>query len=223
MDERSRIRNLLEEGRITREEAELLLSALEEAPSGPASPPPEGLRWVRVRMVAGEIEARLEPSLGEPVVEGAAEVRSIEEGLQVEPSFLGRMGTLELRLPAGWGLELEAKAAQVEAQGLPFLRGRVTAGNVELQEVEGLDLEVVAGNVEGSLLLKSGQHRLRVFLGNAELRFLPESSVRLRTQVGAGRRELRGFEPLGGEARMGEGLAQLEVNLRMGNLEATAG
>jgi|UniRef100_A0A7C3HV12 hypothetical protein len=248
MTEQARIQALLEAGKITQQEADLLLSALEEgeaaaqqaqavigeqyASSGAAGWQPEGLRWVRLKLTAGQLEARLDPAIEMPVLEGPAEVRRVGPDLEIVPEtntgflsgLLGRMGRLELRLPPGWGLEVEGKAAQVEARGIDFLKGRVAVGNVELEAVKGLDLEVTAGNIEGSLLLQEGTHQLRVSMGNAELNLLPGSSVRLSASVSLGNQEIRGLErnPNGGDRQIGEGRARLEVSVRMGNLEIKA-
>ncbi|MGK0617443.1 hypothetical protein [Meiothermus cerbereus] len=248
MTEQERIQALLQAGKITQQEADLLLSALDEgeaaveearktmgeqyAAPAAADGQPEGLRWVRVRLMAGQLEARLDPGLKRPVVEGSAEVRPLGEDLEVVPNWfaegflhglLGRTGTLELRLPPGWGLEVDGKAGQIEAEGIAFLRGRVAVGNVELRAVEGLDLEVTAGNIEGSLLLRDGTHRLRVSMGNAELDLLPGSSVRLNPSVSTGNQEIRGFDyGSSGVRQLGDGQASLEVALRMGNLEVRA-
>jgi hypothetical protein len=249
MTEQARIQALLEAGKITQQEADLLLSALEEgeaaaqqaqavigeqyASSGAAGWQPEGLRWVRLKLTAGQLEARLDPAIEMPVLEGPAEVRRVGADLEIVPEtmnagflngLLGRMGRLELRLPPGWGLEVEGKAAQVEARGIDFLKGRVAVGNVELEAVKGLDLEVTAGNIEGSLLLQEGTHQLRVSMGNAELNLLPGSSVRLSASVSLGNQEIRGLErnPNGGDRQIGEGRARLEVSVRMGNLEIKA-
>ncbi len=194
---------------------------------------PYGLRWVRVKLTAGQLEARLDPSLSMPVVEGSADVRQQGADLEVMPQMtggsflsglLGRLGSLELRLPPGWGLEIDSKAAQLEVEGVTFVKGRVAAGNVELEAVEGLDLEVTAGNIDGSLLLREGQHRLKVSMGNAELELLPGSSVRLEPGVSLGNQEIRGFNQTanGATRQIGEGRASLEVSVRMGNLEVKA-
>ncbi len=249
MNEQARIQALLQAGKITQQEADLLLSALEEGESaaqqaqevvgeqyaipGPAGWQPEGLRWVRVKLTAGQLEARLDPGLEAPVVEGPAEVRRVGADLEVVPEqmnvgflsgLLGRAGSLELRLPPGWGLEVDSKAVQVEAQGIDFLKGRVAAGNVELSAVKGLDLEVTAGNIEGSLLLHEGKHQLRVSMGNAELDLLPGSSVRVLPSVSLGNQEIKGLvrDTNGRGKQLGEGRASLEVSVRMGNLEIKA-
>jgi hypothetical protein len=259
MSEQERIQALLQAGKITQQEADLLLSALDDgdaarqadptlnetvgqpqyappASSGQTGWQPQGLRWARVKLTAGQLEVRLDPSLQMPVVEGQAEVRQVGSDLEITPStvnssflggLLGRQDSLELRLPAGWGLDLDGKAVQVEVEGVAFLKGRVAVGNVELSAVQGIDLEVTAGNLEGALLLCEGQHRLRVSMGNAELDLLPGSSVQLRPGVSMGNLEIKGFSRSyaadGSEVlQVGEGKATLEVSVRMGNLEVKA-
>lgn len=268
MSERERIQALLGAGKITQEEANLLYSALDEADQAlnqadqvigdavgsngaaagkagfksetwPPSGEAQSLRWVRVRLLAGALEAKLDSSLSQPHIEGSAEVRQVGQDLEVMPrlpggsflGILGPVGPVEMRLPPGWGLEVDSKAAQIEAEGITFLKGRVMAGNVELDEVAGLDLEVSAGNIEGSLLLKEGSHRLRVTMGNAELELEKGSSVRVQSGVSMGNLETKGFsgqasssnlnnQPLG--QQIGDGRALLEVFVRMGNLELEA-
>ncbi|WP_027881557.1 SHOCT-like domain-containing protein [Meiothermus rufus] len=222
MSEQERILALLQAGKITPQEAELLLSALEENDKNPGSPPveePPGLHWARVRLTAGRLEARLDPSLSQPQVEGQAEVQPVGDDVQVIPhangvlgGWLGKGVSLVLRLPPGWGLEVDSKAAELEVEGLRFFKGRVAAGYVALKAVEGLDLEVSAGNIEGSLLLREGQHRLWVSMGNAELAFLPGSSVTLRPSVSLGNLECP-------NRQIGQGQASLEASVRLGNLE----
>jgi hypothetical protein len=271
MSERERIGALLEAGKITQDEANLLYSALEEADqavseadravndavgasNGTAAgkagfereTPPQpsddlrgstsetpSLRWVKVHLMAGALEAKLDRSLSQPHIEGSAEVRQVGQDLEVTPrlsggSFLGifgNVGPVEMRLPPGWGLDIDTKAAQVEAEGITYLKGRVAAGNVELDEVEGLDLEVTAGNIEGSLLLKEGSHRLRVTMGNAELDLEEGSSARVVCSVSMGNLETKGhFAPGSGysDKQVGDGKAALEVAVRMGNLKIKA-
>lgn len=229
MTEQERIQALLQAGKITQQEADLLLSAVEGQTADQAQDEqyaPSALRWARVKLTAGRLEARLDQGLKTPVVEGPAEVHRVGADLEILPGpvgggFLsGLLGSLELRLPPGWGLEIESKAAEVEATGIHFLKGRVAAGNVELEAVRGLDLEVTAGNIEGSLLLHEGEHRLRVSMGNAEVELLPGSSVRLLPSVRLGNQEIRGFAH--DTRQLGEGRARLEVSVQMGNLEIEA-
>ncbi|PZA06706.1 MULTISPECIES: hypothetical protein [unclassified Meiothermus] len=249
MDERERIEALRREGKINDEEAQMLLEALEAADQlegeVQSSAEPKGVeygslegqagagggwaypsqerRWVKVNMLAGQLEVRVDPSLQEPRVWGKASVRQVGQDLVVEPQpvqgdFLGgvlknfRAGELDVRLPPGWGLELDGKAGDIEIEGVAFVRGRLLAGDIELREVGGLDLDVKAGNIEGSALLREGSHRLRIEMGNAQVRLLPGSSLKLKAGVGLGNLETPGD-------RIADGVGTLEAYVRMGNLE----
>ncbi|MDX2004337.1 MAG: hypothetical protein SFU83_03590 [Meiothermus sp.] len=257
MNERNRIEALFQSGKITREEADLLISALEEGSKAedyaykamdenlgqpqvshqPAGWQPDGLpqnlRWIRLRLLAGELEVKLDPSLQSPVVaEGQAEVRPSGGDVEIIPqmvksSFLGGLlsgmpvGSLEIRVPPGWGLDLDSKAGNVEVDGIDYLRGRIAAGNVELERVKGLDLETSAGNIEGTLLLTEGRHRLKVSMGNVDLDLLEGSSVRLDAGVSMGNLAMNGnFQP--GTSIVGGGSASFDLAVRMGNLEVRA-
>lgn len=239
MDERERIEALRREGKISHEEAQMLLEALESAdrvesevqtnlePEGgwayQSQPSPAGMRWVKVNVLAGGLEVRVDPSLQEPQLWGEALVRQVGQDFVVEPQpvqggFLGgllknlKAGGLKLRIPAGWGLELDGKAADIEVDGVAFVRGHLLAGDIELRGVGGLDLDVKAGNIQGSLLLQGGSHRLRIEMGNAQVRLLPGSSVKLKAGVGLGNLETPGHQVAGGAGT-------LEAYVRMGNLE----
>lgn len=258
MNERNRIEALFQSGKITREEADLLISALEEGskaedyaykamdenlgqPQVSHQPAagwqseglPQNLRWIRLRLLAGELKVKLDPTLESPsVAEGQAEVRPNGRDVEIIPqmvksSFLGGLlsgmpvGSLEIRVPPGWGLDLDSKAGNVEVWGIDYLRGRITAGNVELDRVKGLDLETSAGNIEGTLLLTEGRHRLKVSMGNVDLDLLEGSSVRLEAGVSMGNLAMNGnFQP--GTTVVGGGSASFDLAVRMGNLEVRA-
>lgn len=279
MNERERIQSLLHAGKITEDEARLLLDALEtedeleglegQLGPNPGQPQPDpkyaqtaasdpkyaeaasadsgyaeavnrgpryakadtgngymsGLRWVKVHMLAGNIEASVDPSLQTPqLTRGNADMRSVGQDVEldvqaVRSDFLGgllggiKAGDIELKLPKGWGLEVDGKAGEVDVKDVACLRGRVLAGNVELERVHGLDLSVRAGNVEGSLLLTEGQHHLKVSMGNAELKLLEGSNVKVTPHVSLG--NVSPHHP----PVMGEGRALLDVTVSMGNVE----
>jgi hypothetical protein len=264
MNEHQRIQALLQAGKITPDEAKLLLEALDtedevEGIEGQLRSNPEpkyaqanasdpkyaqasasepkyaqtsnghtfDLRWLKVRMLAGNIEASVDPSLQTPqVTRGNADMRSVGQDVEldvqaVRSDFLGgllgsiRAGDIELKLPQGWGLEIDGKAGEVEVKDVACLRGRVLAGNIELERVHGLDLSVRAGNVEGSLLITEGQHHLKVSMGNAELKLLPGSNVKVTPHVSLG--NVSNQDPV-----VGEGKAVLDVTVSMGNVELRA-
>jgi hypothetical protein len=137
----------------------------------------------------------------------------------VRSDFLGgllgsiRAGDIELKLPQGWGLEIDGKAGEVDVKDVACLRGRMMAGNVELERVHGLDLSVRAGNVEGSLLLTEGHSNLKVSMGNVELKLLPGSDVKVTPHVSLG--NVSPAQP----SVLGAGKALLDISVSMGNVE----
>lgn len=253
MNERQRVEALLGEGKISEEEASLLLEALDEAetaeamadeealgaappPQGasPAAPPPPSasppppqppgpsrgaqppLRWLRIGMMAKNLEVRREEGLAEPRVEGADLGRQGEDwAVQAQgiESLLSGRNSLKIAVPPDCGVDLSAKAGNIEISGVAFVRGRVVAGNVELEEVEGLDLELKAGNLDATLRLVEGEHRVQVSMGNADIALLRGSSVKLSSKVSMGAIDIDG--PI----KMGEGRASLDLLVKMGNLD----
>jgi uncharacterized protein YqfA (UPF0365 family) len=79
-------------------------------------------------------------------------------------------------------VRLEAKGSNVELSRVA-LRGVAHGCNLEGEELLGLDLRLVAGNLEVDLLLKEGHHGLDLKAANAELRFLPGSDLLLEVEA----------------------------------------
>lgn len=208
------------------------------APQPPprAPEPPEGreeagketgkdLRWVRAYLTAGEFNVEVDPSLGEPVMEGSGDMRRQGDDFVVNQQakhpdggllgFIGnlKIGEVKLRLPEGYGVDLVSKAGNLNISGAAYFKGRVLAGNVELRKVRGIDLELRAGNLDAELYLSEGEHRVQVAMGNAELVLLRGSSVRVKTHAGMGRVDIRGPSTVGG------GRANLDVAVKIGSLE----
>jgi hypothetical protein len=231
MSEHERIEKLLEEGKITEEEARLLREALDapfSEPVGyrPVSDDPSTLRWVRVRLTAGELVASFDPSLSAPEVEGRVQTHQNGRDLEITPQvpggdFLGdllggfKIGRVSVRVPAGWGLEVHGTAGEVRARGLPYLKARLMAGEVDLSDVQGVDVEVKTGQIDGSVRLIEGRHRLHVTLGQVDVKILPGSSVKVESRVGLGNLETT-------PRQVGLGQAQLEASVSVGNLELRA-
>lgn len=234
MSEHERIEKLLKEGKITEEEARLLREALDApfseavAPDAPptASDDLSTLRWVRVRLTAGELVASFDPSLSAPQIEGKVETWPNGRDLEVAPQlpggdFLGdllsglKIGRVSVQVPAGWGLEVHGTAGEVRARGLPYVKARLMAGEVDLSDVQGVDVEVKTGQIDGSVRLTEGRHRLHVTLGEVDVKILPGSSVKVESRVGLGNLETT-------PRQVGQGLAQLEASVSVGNLEVRA-
>jgi len=253
MNERERIQALLEAGKISQDEANILLSALDESDqasqeAGPifdaanqqfraeptlSSAVDPSLNWVRVELTAGNLEVRVDPSLSEPVASGGLSLEKDGQNYRAGSgddggifSFFksGSFSESSLALPAGYGLEVNTRAGNVTVHSVPYLKGKVTAGQLIAYGVGGVDVEVRAGNFEGSAALTSGQHRINVSAGNAELRLEPQSDYRLRGQVVMGNLETTGrYQNHGGGLHQsvnvlhGQGKADLRVDVKMGN------
>lgn len=233
MSEHERIEKLLKEGKITEEEARLLREALDAPFSEPegyapptASNAPSTLRWVRVRLTAGELVASFDPSLSTPEIEGRVQIHQSGGDLEVTPhtpggDFLGnllgglKVGQVTVRVPEGWGLEVHGTAGEIRARGLPYVKARLMAGEVDLSDVQGVDVEVKTGQIDGSVRLTEGRHRLHVTLGEVDVKILPGSSVKVESRVGLGNLETT-------PRQVGQGQAQLEASVSVGNLELRA-
>ncbi len=217
MEDRRRILEMVREGVLSPEEALELLAVLEDREEGRAE---EGLTPPLVRLVAQGAEVRVvgEKGLASPRAEGG-EFRQEGEG------YLLRLGLREkgrLWVPEGSPVHLEAKGSNLELSRVA-LRGVAHGCNLEGEELLGLDLRLVAGNLEAGLLLKEGRHGLDLKAANAELRFLPGSDLLLEVEARLSSLEVEGaWTRAPGGYRLGEGRAVLGVRAFASNLEVEA-
>ncbi|MDT7909934.1 SHOCT-like domain-containing protein [Thermus sp.] len=217
MEDRRRILEMVREGVLSPEEALELLAVLEDREEGRAE---EGLTPPLVRLVAQGAEVRVvgEKGLASPRAEGG-EFRQEGEG------YLLRLGLREkgrLWVPEGSPVRLEAKGSNLELSRVA-LSGQAHGCNLEGEELLGLDLRLVAGNLEAGLLLKEGRHGLDLKAANAELRFLPGSDLLLEVEARLSSPEVEGAwtrAPSG--YRLGEGRGALRVRAFASNLEVEA-
>lgn len=264
MNERERIIRLVSEGKITSEEAALLLDALAEVPGRPELPVPlmlpvppvppvaplgwgdaepsypQGLRWLKVRLDSEDLEVYLDRDLTRPRIEGDVKVQENGQDLMLSSSLGSRRrGSAQflglnldwdfdfstghdpvIRLPEGWGLEVELASGDLEVSGLPFVRGSVASGDVELVGIRGVDLKVISGDLEAELILTGGEHRLEVVSGDAEIRFR-DSSVTLLGKLSNGELDRRGNftqEKRKVTGTVGGGKAKLLLSVASGDL-----
>ena len=215
-----------------------------QTPPAPADAAPSGeenseaARWVRVVMFAGNLEVRVDERLERPVTEGEVTLTREGENYVVRQvrkgDFLSNLlsqRNVEVTLPAGHGLELDMKGGNVDLYDVPFLKGKMMAGNLDARALGGICLDMKAGNLDASLKLTEGEHQLDLKAGNGDLRLLPGSSVAVSGEVKAGGVEARGgafvFErgTVGGSFRgtVGAGRASLKVSQLAGNLELAVG
>jgi hypothetical protein len=217
MEDRRRILEMVREGVLSPEEALELLAVLEDREEGRAE---EGLTPPLVRLVVQGAEVRVagEKGLASPRAEGG-EFRQEGEG------YLLRLGLREkgrLWVPEGSPVHLEAKGSNLELSRVA-LSGQAHGCNLEGEELLGLDLRLVAGNLEAGLLLKEGRHGLDLKAANAELRFLPGSDLLLEVEARLSSLEVEGaWTRAPGGYRLGEGRAVLRVRAFASNLEVEA-
>jgi hypothetical protein len=217
MEDRRRILEMVREGVLSPEEALELLAVLEDREEGRAE---EGLTPPLVRLVAQGAEVRVvgEKGLASPRAEGG-EFRQEGEGHLFR---LGVGGKGRLWVPEGSLVRLEAKGSNLELSRVA-LSGQAHGCNLEGEELLGLDLRLVAGNLEAGLLLKEGSHQLDLKAANAELRFLPGSDLLLEVEARLSSLEVEGaWTRVPGGHQLGEGRAVLRVRAFASNLEVEA-
>ncbi len=223
MDEVERILRLLSEGKITKEEAERLLAALE---GDKAAPEPGGVLHIDAELGAVRVRRAQDGTLrASSQGRGAIDLRREGltawlkarggEGLRVGPLTLGKSQLkIDVWLPEGWGVDLRMGMGSFRADALAFLRGKLSMGEVHVDRLEGLDFHLSMGEFVAGLAVRSGRHTLRVSMGEVRLRVLPGASLRVEGGTSMG-----GFK--GGV--YGGGAAVLEVHAGMGSVHVENG
>lgn len=205
---------------------------------------PSGISWLHVNLLAGDLEIEVDESLKSPQASGhgpgETSLEMTADGARLggflglkEDNFVGRVvgrlvrGKERVFLPAGWGVRLSMKAGDVEIRGpLAYLAGDMLAGDLDADELHGIDLRVKAGDIDVGLKLNEGQHRLHALAGDVNVQLREGSSASVRGNVNVGGVDL----PEGWPARrqglgyafgqtLGSGAAQLELNLGTGELQ----
>ena len=191
-------------------------------------------------MLAGDLDVHVDSSLSEPIFEGKAELTRRgddfeirqrprrKEGESILDNLLNwvKAGDLRVRIPAGYGLEVQSKAGDIDVRDVPYLKGKLLAGDVDAQEIGGVDLVLQAGDVDVSLHLMAGEHRLKAKAGDVDIVLLAGSSVTAKGNISAGSLHVEGpftrQESMTGgrfEGTVGAGAARLEVDLMAGRRE----
>jgi hypothetical protein len=140
-------------------------------------------------------------------------------------------GSTKVSVPAGWGVRLEMKAGDVEIKGpLAYLAGHLLAGDLDANELHGIDLSVSAGDIDVALLVSEGRHRVRQVAGDTNVRLLNGSDTKATGHVGIGDLSLppgwkRNRRGLGWEFEhvLGEGAGEVRLELGTGDLDVEAG
>lgn len=159
-------------------------------------------KWLEVSLLAGNLDITVDASLDRPVVreqdaavemhDGGARIRQWADG-DGSGGFLDRLvrgaqkSDLDVAIPAGWGIDLDIKGGEATIGGaVPFVRGRMSAGNLRIRDTAGIDVTVAAGELRAGLRISRGEHRAEVKVGSARLSFLPGSSVEIDGRVSIG-------------------------------------
>jgi hypothetical protein len=203
---------------------------------------PEGVRWLHISLLAGDVEVRSVPGLDE------VELAGQQGSVQLEPTADGyilrhqrdgggdswvdrvlsrlRAGNVRVRVPEGFGVDLNVTAGDVDMHGVAYLRGRLTSGDLSAQGLKGIDFLTAAGDVDLGMTLTEGRHSVRATVGDVSIRLGAASSVAVEGSVSIGDASVRvpGFEldrhGIGQrfQGRMGDGAATLAVHVTTGDL-----
>src|SRR5690606_3239306 len=201
---------------------------------------PAGTPWVTIEMIGGNIDVTTDASLSEPVAEGGPgniETEREADGYRVKfmparGNFLDRFlssvrsGDLNVRIPPHFGVAIEATAGDVDLHGVPYLRGRMRAGDVSADVLRGVDFALMAGEFDADLDLREGSHVVTVGAGEAKVALQEDANVTVTGRVSIG--DLHSQLPalaqrsqgLGGEVAgtMGSGTARLRLRVTTGDL-----
>jgi len=207
---------------------------------------------VRVELVAGDLDVGVDPQLTEPRAEsdtGEAALERTDYGYRVsigrgEGSFLrglegplaglliskGRPGDLKLTLPAGYGVDLAMTTGDVDLDGVPFLRGTLSAGDLDAHGLEGINFSSMAGDVSVSLRPTSGRHRIVNTAGELKVTLLPGSDVAVHGDVSIGEAKAgpefqTGRRMMSGtvSGAIGAGTARLDLKVTAGSIKLKTG
>jgi len=201
--------------------------------------------WVTIELLACSIRVEVDDSLDEPIAKvsrGDVEVQVGDDGWRVvqqgrQDGWLERLASgafgsrLELRLPARTGVHLDVKAGDVELVGVPALRGHLAAGDLDASGLEAVDLKVGAGDVDLELDPTGGAHRVRLAVGDLEVRLPRGADVRVEGHVSIGDASARspleaarvGLVAASLQGVLGEGRARLRLDVGTGDLEVRVG
>jgi hypothetical protein len=199
-------------------------------------------RWVRVELFACALEVHVDPAAQEPRVDarkGDVRLEASDDGWRITQAQ-GEQGTwlerlvdgvqgmrLNLILPPRTGVRLDVKAGDVELEGVPALVGRLAAGDLDARGLRAVDLSVSAGDVDLALDPAPGAHRVRLSVGDLNVRLPSAADVRVEGEVSIG--DASAFAPLTTERRgmvaeslhgtLGDGRATLRLEVGTGDLD----
>jgi len=137
-----------------------------------------------------------------------------------------RSGDLDVRIPPHFGVAIQATAGDIDLHGVRYLRGRLRAGDVSADRLEGVDFALMAGEFGATLDLKAGEHVITIGAGDVSVSLPSGADVTVTGRVSIGDLDSRidGLEErgsgLGGEVAgvLGAGSAKLRLRVTTGDL-----
>jgi hypothetical protein len=221
-------------------EARKSTAAAASSATTPIELAPAGTRWCAIEMTAADLSV-VADDVDEPVVEGDEDQKLVvtptDDGVRVTSErgwsidrWVGRGASLavRVRLPRAWGLALDLKAGDADVAGVPYVRGRMLAGDLSVRDAASVDLSKAAGDLTVAFRPTQGHHRISAKAGDVDVRFLPGSDASVEASVSMGDLHAPGFEVddrmVGAQARgrVGAGNARVEVRLTAGDLNLRA-
>jgi hypothetical protein len=197
---------------------------------------PAGTRWCAIELTAADLSV-VADDIAEPVVQGDDEqkliVTATDDGIRVTSErgwsvdrWMGRSTSLDVhvRLPRAWGVALDLKAGDADVEGVPYVRGRMLAGDLSVRNAAAVDVSKAAGDLAVSFRPTEGRHRISAKAGDVDVHLLPGSDAAIEASVSMGDLHAPGFEVddrmVGAQARgrIGAGNARVEVRLTAGDL-----
>ncbi len=204
---------------------------------------PPGTKWLRVELMAGDLDVTVDPSLSMPIATsdaGNVALEPTDDGYRLASrsgqgglgGLLGkvRAGNFKVVLPDGYGLELAKMVGDIDLKDVPYLRGTLSAGDIDAHGLRGVDFTTLAGDVYLSLKPQPGRHQVRAKVGDIEAVLLPGSDVTVKGNVSMG--DITASEPFKTERNLvsenvtgtlGTGRATLDLWVTAGSIEVRSG
>ncbi len=202
---------------------------------------PDHVKWLTVEMLAGELEVVTVPGLTAPTAEGGPghfDITQTDDGYRIQfmpdrGSFIDRIvtslksGELKVQVPPDYGLNVMATAGEVTTSGVRYLRGRMRAGEMTADVLEGVDFGMTAGEFTATLDLRRGTHMVTLGAGdlNVTLSESADVTVRGRVSIGDVESHVQGLQRsgsgLGGsvDGTIGTGEALLDLRVTTGDMD----
>ncbi|MBB6098720.1 hypothetical protein HNR42_002155 [Deinobacterium chartae] len=241
-----RVRELVNEGKLTPEEAEQLLGTRRDII--PVEPTQAGSN-VSIKLISGDITVRGSEDIQQPrVLRGGEDIELIpthdgwrvhqrpdrEEGSLFERILQGlnrlRSIKVELEIPRRTPhLEVNAVVGDVDIEQVSgFVTAKLQAGDLTLRGVGGFDVSAKAGDIDIYAHVTEGRHRVDAVAGDVDLRLSPSSSAKVTVDMAAG--DVTGHDfaiakrsggVVGGryDGVLGAGTADITLNLTAGDVK----